>query len=77
MSLRVRAARDLKDDCAEDLVTLAAAVHEQRAQREDAEAQLAHEREVAEGIRADWQRKLADRRKEARRQTHTDSVLRR
>lgn len=64
MSLEVRAARELREDCVEDLATLTVAVHEQRAQREDAEVQLAREREVAEGIRADWQRKLADRRKE-------------
>ena len=66
MSLKVRAARELKDDNEADLAALTAAMHAHRAEREEAEAQLAHEREVAAGIRADWERKLADRRKEVR-----------
>lgn len=64
MSLAVRHARELKEDSAEDLAALTAALHEHRATREEAETRLAHERQVSEGIRSDWERKLADRRKE-------------
>ena len=66
MSLAVRRARELKEDSAEDVAALTAAMHEHRAAREEAETRLAHEREVSEGIRSDWERKLADRRKEVR-----------
>ena len=39
-------------------------MHVSRVAREDAERQLAADRATAEGMRADWQRKLEERRKE-------------
>ena len=46
MALKVRHARELKEDCAEDVAALTNAMHEHRAAREDAETKLAHERQV-------------------------------
>ena len=44
--------------------TCADTMHVSRVAREDAERQLAADRATAEGMRADWQRKLEERRKE-------------
>ena len=39
---------------------------QEKAAREDAERQLGADRDIVDGLRSDWQRKLRDRRKEAR-----------
>ncbi len=46
MALKVRHAREVKEDSAEDVAALTHAMHEHRAAREDAETKLAHERQV-------------------------------
>jgi chromosome segregation ATPase len=75
MEQQVRTLRALLEDCTEDQAALMHAMHETRAARAEAEQQLVHMREVIDGIKADWHRKLKDRRMEVgwltpRRQTN-------
>ena len=64
MDANVRAARAACDAYAEDSTALTAHVHAAAAAREDAERDLAVCRRQVASMRADWQRKLRDRRKE-------------
>ena len=66
MDAQVRAARAACDAYGEDRAALTAHVHAAAAAREDAERELAVCRRQVAAMRADWQRKLRDRRKEVR-----------
>ena len=66
MDAQVRAARAACDAYGEDRAALTAHVHAAAAAREDSERELAVCRRQVAAMRADWQRKLRDRRKEVR-----------
>lgn len=64
MAARVKDARASMEAYSEDCVALLAALREAGAAAEDAEREAGHQRQLAEQARADWQRKLKDRRQE-------------
>lgn len=66
LDLEVRDARDALGAFGEDGQALSSYMHAAKAAREDAEVGLEAARKGKEAVRADWDAKLGDRRKEAR-----------
>jgi chromosome segregation ATPase len=64
MEWKVRAAREMKNDAAEDHATLTQHMHDMRAAKEGSERQLHRMRRMLEDAKKDWVRKMRDRKKE-------------